>query len=154
MNAFYYGPQLVPISPILEAGTKIFEDKNFRLLGFVDKSKVPRHALMGDVDIVIPGENEVGRKLFSSFIYSMISLNKYGLARYVPRNNKNGVVPKMVVLIPYRSAEREMFYLVDLPTVEDVRDYPFNPLKQSTEQQKTLIKELIEKMMLVKHEGD
>jgi hypothetical protein len=38
----------------------------------------------------------------------------------------------MVVLIPYRSAEREMFYLVDLPTVEDVRDYPFNPLKHST----------------------
>jgi len=25
-----------------------------------------------------------------------------------------------------------MFYLIDLPTVEDVRDYPFNPLKQST----------------------
>jgi len=36
----------------------------------------------------------------------MISLNKYGLARYVPRNCKNGVVPKMVILIPYRSAER------------------------------------------------
>lgn len=87
---------------------------------------------MGDVDIVIPAQNEVGRKLFSSFIYSMISLNKYGLARYVPRNCKNGVVPKMVVLIPYRSAERQMFYLIDLPTVEDVRDYPFNPLKQST----------------------
>ena len=49
MNAYYYGPQLVPISPILEAGTKIFEVKNFKLLGFVDKSKVPRHALMGDV---------------------------------------------------------------------------------------------------------
>jgi len=84
----------------------------------------------------------------------MIALNKYGLARYVPRNCKNGVVPKMVVLIPYRSAEREMFYLIDLPTVEDVRDYPFNPLKQSTEEQKSLIRELIDKMMLVKKDGD
>ena len=109
---------------------------------------------MGDVDIVIPAQSEVGRKLFSSFIYSMISLNKYGLARYVPRNSKNGGVPKMVVLIPYRSTERQMFYLIDLPTVEDVRDYPFNPLKQSTQQQKSLIKELIDKMMLVRHDGE
>lgn len=84
----------------------------------------------------------------------MISLSKYGLARYVPRNCKNGVVPKMVVLIPYRSAEREMFYLVDLPTVEDVRDYPFNSLKQSSEEQKSLIKELIQKMMLVRNNGE
>ncbi len=82
-----------------------------RLLGFIDKARVPRHSLIGDVDIVIPGDNPTARKLFSAFIYSMISLNKYGLARYVPRNCKNGIVPKMVVLIPYRTAEREMFYL-------------------------------------------
>lgn len=56
INAYYYGPQLVPMSSVLEAGTKIFEVKNFKLLGFVDKSKVPRHALMGDVDIVVPAE--------------------------------------------------------------------------------------------------
>lgn len=66
----------------------------------------------------------------------MLSLNRYGLARYVPRNNKNGVTPKMVVLIPYRSAEREMFYLIELPTVEDVRQYPFNPLKESSSDHK------------------
>ena len=98
---------MVPISPLLEAGSKILEDKNFRLLGFIDKAKVPRHAFMGDIDIVVPStDNLVGRKLFTSFIYSMLSLNKYGLARYIPRNSKNGVIPKMVVLIPYRSPER------------------------------------------------
>ena len=104
---------------------------------------------MGDVDIVVPStDNLVGRKLFTSFIYSMLSLNKYGLARYIPRNAKNGVIPKMMVLIPYRSAEREMFYLVELPTVEDVRQYPFNPLKQSNAEQKDMIKNLVSKMML------
>ena len=149
MNAYHYGPQLVPISPILEAGSKILEDKNFRLLGFVDKAKVPRHALTSEVDIVVPStENLVGRKLFTAFIYSMLSMNKYGLARYVPRNSKNGVLPKMVVLIPYRSAEREMFYLVELPTVEDVRQYPFNPLRQSTGEQRELVRDLVSKMML------
>jgi hypothetical protein len=46
INAFSYGPQLVPISSILEAGSKVFEEKNLRFLGFVDKAKVPRHCLM------------------------------------------------------------------------------------------------------------
>ena len=60
---------------------------------------------MGDIDIVVPNTDSlVGKKMFTSFIYSMLSLNKYGLARYVPRNNKNGIIPKMVVLIPYRSS--------------------------------------------------
>ena len=117
LDEILYGPQLVPISPILEAGSKIFEDKNLRLLAFVDKAKIPRHSLIGDVDIVLPADNLAARKLFSSFIYSMISLKRYALARYVPRNCKNGVVPRMVVLIPYRSSEREMFYLTELPTV-------------------------------------
>ena len=154
INAYHYGPQLVPISPILEAGAKVFEDKNFRLLGFIDKSKVPRHAFMSEVDIVVPAtDNLVGKKMFTAFIYSMLSLNKYGLARYVPRNSKAGVIPKMMLLIPYRSAEREMFYLVELPTVEDVRQYPFNSLKQSTAEQKDMVKKLVEKMMLVGSDG-
>ncbi len=59
---------------------------------------------MSEADIVVPGESPQSRKLFTSFIYSMITLNKYGIARYVARNNKNGVSPKMVVLIPYRSS--------------------------------------------------
>jgi len=62
---------------------------------------------MSEVDIVIPGQDKNGsRKLFTSLIFSMIKLNKYAIARFVGRNNKNGVVPRMVVLIPYRSEER------------------------------------------------
>ena len=57
LDEILYGPQLVPISPILEAGSKIFEDKNLRLLAFVDKAKIPRHSLIGDVDIVLPADN-------------------------------------------------------------------------------------------------
>lgn len=148
INAYHYGPQLVPISNILEAGSKVLEEKNLRFLGFVEKSKIPRHCLMGEVDIVVPSENEAGRKLFTSLVYSMVSLSKYAIARYVPRNFKRGVNPRLVVLIPQRTADREMLYLVELPTVEDVRDYPFNPLKKSSEKQKEMVRGLIERMML------
>jgi len=36
----------------------------------------------------------------------MITLNRYAIARYVPRTNKNGVSPKLVTLMPYRTAEK------------------------------------------------
>jgi hypothetical protein len=87
----------------MEAGSKLFEEKNFKLLGFVDKSKIPRHCLMGEADIVVPSDDLLSRKLFSAFIYSMISLSRYAIGRYVPRSYKNGANPRLVVLMPYRT---------------------------------------------------
>ena len=150
-NGYSYGPSLLPISELLDKDTKFQEEKNLRLLGFVDKKKIPRESLMSEVEMVVPKkgqDNLFGQKMFTALVYSMLSLNKYALARYVPRNNKNGVVPRMVVLIPHRTANREGLHLIDLPTVEDVRDYPFNPLKESTEAQKELVKQQVANMML------
>ena len=47
MNAYPYGPQLVPISGILEQDSKWKEERNFQLLGFVEKDKIPRESFMG-----------------------------------------------------------------------------------------------------------
>ena len=41
-----------------------------------------------------------------------------------------------------------MFYLVEMPTVEDVRQYPFNPLKQSNGEQQDMVRRLVKGMML------
>lgn len=68
-------------------------------------------------DALTPDPYLQGQKLFTALIYSMLSLNKYAIARYVPRDNKNGVIPRLVVLIPYRGINREALYLIDLPTV-------------------------------------
>ena len=109
---------------------------------------------MSEVDIVVPQDCAFSRKLVSSMIYTMLTQKKYALARYVPRNYKNGVVPKMVILIPYRSSSREMFYLIEMPTVEDVRDYPFNSLKKATERQREIVRDIVDKMMLHRRHGD
>ena len=37
VNAYPYGPNLVPISEMLENGSRIYEEKNFKLLGFVER---------------------------------------------------------------------------------------------------------------------
>lgn len=60
----------------------------------------------------------------------------------------------MVTLIPHSTDDRVMFYLIDIPTVEDVREYPFNPLKRSTESQTDVVRALVEKMMLVQKKED
>jgi hypothetical protein len=101
---------------------------------------------MGEVELLVPSQgllNTAGQKLFTALVYSMLTLKRYAICRYVPRNSKNGVIPRLVVLMPWRSGHREGMYLVDLPTVEDVRDYPFNSLKPSSETQKNLVKEYI-----------
>lgn len=74
------------------------------MLGFVDKTKIPRHSFMGEVDLVVPKKPVVNLKLFTALVSAMISLGKYAIARYVSRSSKSGVTPKMVALIPYRTA--------------------------------------------------
>jgi hypothetical protein len=98
--------------------------------------------------MVIPTDDPASKKLFSAFIFSMLTLNRYALARYIPRNMKNGVSPKLMVLIPYRSAKGECFYMTQLPTAEDIRDYQFQSLKESTPEQQKLVEQLVEQMDL------
>jgi hypothetical protein len=73
-----------------------------------------------------------GRKLFTALVFAMLSTGTYALARYVPRNSRGGVTPRLVALMPHRAVDREGLFLVDLPTVEDVRDYPFNSLRTAS----------------------
>lgn len=86
---------------------RLYEDRNFKLLGFVDRNKVPRESFMGEVEIVVPLDdpdkqlNIVTNKIFTALIHSLRTLKKYGLARYVPRNSKAGVNPRLVALIPH-----------------------------------------------------
>ena len=101
---------------------------------------------MGEVEAIVPKKDIThlpGRKLFTALIYAMITQHKYALARYVPRNSKTGVTPRLVALVPYRGPLHEALYLIDLPTIEDVRDYPFNPLKPATPPQRELVNQLV-----------
>ena len=45
-------------------------------------------------------------------------------------------------------------HLVELPTVEDVREYPFNSMKTATEEQRDLVKEIVKSGSLYQKIGD
>lgn len=58
---------------------RVYEDKNFKLLGFVERDKIPRDSFMGEMEIVVPfdtgnkgrDEMDIAKKLFTALIYSM-----------------------------------------------------------------------------------
>ena len=101
---------------------------------------------MSGVDLVIPNpqsENDI--KAMKALVEEMIKMNKVLIARYVYRNNSN---PKSVVLSPHLSKKGPLFYLNVLPTVEDIRDYQFDSLKECTKNQEELINKFIDSLDL------
>ena len=54
----------------------------------------------------------------------------------------------MCVLIPHKTDTYECFYMAELPTSESIRDYQYNSLKESTEQQRAAVGKLIDRMNL------
>ena len=151
IKGFSYGQQIVPISKEMENLMKYKDQKCFKLLGFVDKSQIRRELYMSEIECVMPSKNskENNIKKFNSIIMGCILNEKIGLARYVKRNNNS---PKLVALIPKRKFNdlteiyNYMFYLTELPTIEDMREYSFGSLLRSNKKQREVIGELIDKM--------
>jgi ATP-dependent DNA helicase 2 subunit 2 len=56
----------------------------------------------------------------SALITALIATKKVGLARFVGRVNG---APKLMVLIPHKNDEYECFWMIALPTVEDIRNF-------------------------------
>lgn len=148
-KGFQYGKNIVPISALMEDGMKIYEEKGMRLLGFVESRKIPRQSFMSGIDIVVPTDSPRDRKLFSALLFAMLSTKKYALVRYVARKNSRGVSPKLMALIPYKSVKGEYFYLTELPTAEDVREYQFSSLRESSPRQRDVVGRLIDSLNLI-----
>lgn len=60
----------------------------------------------------------------------------------------------MVVLYPHVSHKQPLLYLVQLPTSEDLRDYQFPSLVQSTNAQREAASNLIKKLDLTEVEDE
>ena len=65
----------------------------------------------------------------SSLVAALIATKKLALARFVGRDKGS---PKLIILIPHKTAEYECFWMMTVPTVEDIRHFQFTSLKQST----------------------
>ncbi len=75
---------------------------------------------MSGVDMVVPIDSERARKQISALVAALIATKKVALARFVGRE---GGSPKLMVLIPHKNENYECFWMVTLPTVEDIRNF-------------------------------
>jgi hypothetical protein len=75
---------------------------------------------MAGVDIILPIKGQKNERAFAAMVYAMIETKKVLIAKIVERKNAD---PKLVVLYPHVSKKQPLLYSVQLPTVEDIRDY-------------------------------
>ena len=139
-KAFKYGKQLVPVDEENQLKLngkeekKVDEkdismaDKNqrqFKMLGFTARSKVPRAHFIAGVDVVLPQKGDANERAFAAMVHAMIETDKVMIAKIVERANAQ---PKLVSLYPHVEDGQPLLYLATLPTAEDLREYSFPPL--------------------------
>lgn len=144
INAHYYGKSVVPISKVDEEALKYATSKCLKLLGFLAASSIPRHYFMKGVEIVLPtgGSEELA---FVAIVQALYQRDEVCLVRYVFRDNAQ---PKLAVLTPCIKPNFICLYLNYLPTEEDVRDYPFADLAESTPQQQEAAEDFVKALSL------
>eukprot|EP00331_Platyophrya_macrostoma_P017586 CAMPEP_0176474710 /NCGR_PEP_ID=MMETSP0127-20121128/43185_1 /TAXON_ID=938130 /ORGANISM="Platyophrya macrostoma, Strain WH" /LENGTH=729 /DNA_ID=CAMNT_0017870191 /DNA_START=31 /DNA_END=2220 /DNA_ORIENTATION=+ len=158
IRGFNYGKQLVPVDENLMEGLKKYKaEKCMKLLGFADSKSVPRHYFLNGVDMIIPVQDESlpdtieHKKAFAALVHAMFELDKVAIVRFVKRDNNP---PKLAVLSPHIAKTYECLWCNILPTVEDLRDYQFNSLKEANTQQMKVMGDFIDSLDLMACEDD
>ena len=158
-KGYYYGQNLIKISKDEEENMKFkATDKGMKLLGFVEEAKFPRHYLMSAVECVFADECSSANILaFNSIVEAMIRLNKLSIVRMVKAMNR---APKLCVLYPKKKLNKKtnknvyMMYIAELPTCEDMREFNFGSIKTSTQKEREVMREYIEKLDIQNFEND
>jgi hypothetical protein len=108
-------------------------ERQFKMLGFTDASKVPRHHFVAGVDVVLPIRGSKNERAFAALVAEMLSSKKVMIGKIIERKNAD---PKLVGLFPHINKKSPLLYLAQLPTAEDLRDYQFPSLVASTNAQR------------------
>jgi hypothetical protein len=57
--------------------------RQFKMLGFTDASKVPRHHFVSGVDVVLPMRGSKNERAFAALVSEMIDTNKVMIGKLV-----------------------------------------------------------------------
>ena len=83
-------------------------EREFKLLGFTDQAKVPRHHFIAGVDVVLPVRGSKNERAFAALVYAMIETHRVLIARLIEKKNGD---PKLVVLYPHISKKKPLLYM-------------------------------------------
>ncbi|XP_039089077.1 X-ray repair cross-complementing protein 5 [Hyaena hyaena] len=155
IQGFRYGSDIVPFSKVDEEQMKYkSEEKCFSVLGFCRSSQVHRRYFVGNqvLKVFAAKGDEAAAVALSSLIHALDELDMVAVVRYVYAKRTN---PQVGMAFPYIKDAYECLMYVQLPFMEDLRQYMFSSLKNNkkctpTEAQLNAVDALIDSMNLVK----
>ncbi|XP_071603868.1 X-ray repair cross-complementing protein 5 [Heliangelus exortis] len=159
IQGFRYGSDIVPFSKEDEEQMKYkTEAKCFSVLGFSRSSQIQRHYYMGNqaLKVFAAKDDENAAVAFSALVHALDELKVVAIVRYAYDRRSN---PQIGVAFPYIKDAYECLIYVQLPYMEDLRQYIFSSLKNNkkcipTEDQLSAIDSLIDSMNLVSEDDD
>ncbi|XP_010144967.1 PREDICTED: X-ray repair cross-complementing protein 5 [Eurypyga helias] len=159
IQGFRYGSDIVPFSKEDEEQMKYkTEAKCFSVLGFSRSSQIQRHYYMGNqvLKVFAAKDDENAAVAFSALVHALDELKVVAIVRYAYDRRCN---PQIGVAFPYIKDEYECLIYVQLPFVEDLRQYIFSSLKNNkkfipTADQLSAVDSLIDSMNLVYEDDD
>ncbi|KGL95186.1 X-ray repair cross-complementing protein 5, partial [Charadrius vociferus] len=159
IQGFRYGSDIVPFSKEDEEQMKYkTEAKCFSVLGFSRSFQIQRHYYMGNqvLKVFAAKDDENAAVAFSALVHALDELKVVAIVRYAYDRRCN---PQIGVAFPYIKDTYECLIYVQLPYVEDLRQYIFSSLKNNkkcipTADQLSAVDSLIDSMNLVCEDDD
>ncbi|KAM5152519.1 X-ray repair cross-complementing protein 5 [Mantella aurantiaca] len=159
IQGFRYGSDIIPFSKVDQETMKYkTESKCFSVLGFTKSSQIDRTQFMGSqiLKIFVPQDDEPAAVALSSLIHALDEMNMVAIVRYAYDRRAN---PQVGVAFPMIKEKYECLVYVQLPYIEDVRQYLFSSLNnnkkfQPTDEQLSAVDSLIDDMSLVSGDGE
>ncbi|NWX46881.1 XRCC5 protein, partial [Steatornis caripensis] len=159
IQGFRYGSDIVPFSKEDEEQMKYkTEAKCFSVLGFSKSSQIRRHYYMGNhvLKVFAAKDDENAAVAFSALVNALDELKVVAIVRYAYDRRCN---PQIGVAFPCIKDAYECLIYVQLPYVEDLRQYIFSSLKNNkkcipTADQLSAVDSLIDSMNLVYEDDD
>ncbi|XP_062463768.1 X-ray repair cross-complementing protein 5 isoform X2 [Pezoporus occidentalis] len=154
IQGFRYGSDIVPFSKEDEEQMKYkTEAKCFSVLGFSRFSQIQRHCYMGNqvLKVFAAKDDENAAVAFSALVHALDELKVVAVVRYAYDRRSN---PQIGAAFPYIKDAYECLIYVQLPYMEDLRQYIFSSLKNNkkcipTVDQLSAVDSLIDSMNLV-----
>ncbi|NXC26632.1 XRCC5 protein, partial [Campylorhamphus procurvoides] len=154
IQGFRYGSDIVPFSKEDEEQMRYkTEGKCFSVLGFTRSSQIQRHYYMGNqvLKVFAAKDDENAAVAFSALVRALDELKVVAIVRYAYDRRSN---PQVGVAFPYIKDAYECLIYVQLPYMEDLRQYIFSSLKNNkkcipTADQLSAVDSLIDSMNLV-----
>ncbi|XP_069839685.1 X-ray repair cross-complementing protein 5 [Dendropsophus ebraccatus] len=159
VQGFRYGSDIIPFSKVDQDQMKYkMDSKCFSVLGFAKASQIDRTQFMGNqvLKVFAPKDDEAAAVALSALIHALHDMEMVAIVRYAYNKASN---PQVGVAFPCIKEKYECLVYVQLPYMEDIRQYLFSSLSNNkkvkpTDAQLSAVDALIDDMTLVQEDEE